>query len=61
MAQIFGLFVDDGRFAAGIVLWVGAVWLARVYLGLQPAWSALALFTGLAFILVASAARRCRR
>ncbi|MGH8141263.1 MAG: hypothetical protein ACREU2_01900 [Steroidobacteraceae bacterium] len=61
MAQIVGLFVDDGSFAAGIVLWVVLVWLARIRFGLSPVWGGIVLFAGLAFILGESAARRSRR
>jgi len=61
LTEIFGLFVDDGRFALAILIWLGAVWLARSRLGLAPLWAALALFAGVAGILIGSALRRCRR
>jgi hypothetical protein len=27
LAEIFGLFVDDGRFAFTIIVWLGVIWL----------------------------------
>jgi len=61
VTEIFGLFVDDGSFALAILIWLGAVWLARSRLALHPVWGAVALFTGLAAILVGSALRRSGR
>ncbi len=58
--EAFGLFVDDGRDAATILVWLAAMWLlARQNL---PPWVApVALFAGLAAILVESATRRARK
>ncbi len=58
--EIFGLFVDDGRYAATILIWLllAGVLLPRV---LSGGWGGVVLFAGLAAILVQSAARRSRR
>lgn len=57
---LIGLFVDDGRFAAAILAWLGACWLLLPRLGLPPAWPPGILFAGLALILLDSALRRAR-
>ncbi|HEX4077507.1 MAG TPA: hypothetical protein VHX61_01350 [Rhizomicrobium sp.] len=61
VAEIFGLFVDDGAFALAIIVWLGAVWLLLPRLSVPTAWGGIILFAGLALILVESATRRSRR
>jgi hypothetical protein len=54
--EVWGLFVDDGWFAAGIVVWVGlGVGAARV--GMGERWGGVVLFVGLVGILVESLVR----
>ena len=60
-SEVFGLFVDDGRFAVAILAWLLVVGLASTRLHLGSVWSALALFAGLAAIFIESAARGARR
>jgi hypothetical protein len=59
--EVFGLFVDDGSFAVAILVWLLLVWLAVSRAGVGPGWGAIALFLGLAAILVESVTRRARR
>ncbi len=59
-AECLGLFVDDGRLAAALLLWIAAAGLVLPRLGLPTAMPPLILFAGLAVILVESAARRAR-
>ncbi|WP_187290845.1 hypothetical protein [Hyphomicrobium denitrificans] len=40
VAEIFGLFVDDGAFALAIIVWLGAVWLVLPRLNVPTAWGA---------------------
>jgi hypothetical protein len=59
-AELFGLFVEDRAFALAIAIWLATCGaLANVHAG-SPAARALALFAGLAIILVASVARDAR-
>lgn len=58
-AELFGLFVDDGRFALAILVWVAIAWIGLPHL-LPVAWDAAGLFAGLALILIASAVSRIR-
>ena len=58
LRELFGLFADDGRFALSIVVWIGIVWLVLPRLGLGRAWEGVALFAGLAAILLESTRRR---
>ena len=59
--EIVGLFVDDQLFAVAILVWLAVIWLIVTHAGIAPAWSALALFAGLAAIFVESATRAARR
>jgi hypothetical protein len=59
--EVFGLFVDDGRFAVAILAWLLLVWFALPRIGFGPGWAAAMLVVGLAIILVESVARRARR
>ena len=59
--EVFGLFVDDGRFAVAILVWLALAALGLPRLGLAPVWQGPILFAGLALTLVASAAWRARR
>jgi CHASE2 domain-containing sensor protein len=59
-SELIGLFVDDGRFAIVIVLWLGACWLALPHLELPPPLPPAILFAGLVVILVESAMRLAR-
>lgn len=59
--ETFGLFVDDGSFALALLVWIAAVWLVLPRLGLSSSSQAVALFAGLALILIGSAARSARR
>jgi hypothetical protein len=59
--EVWGLFVEDGSFAAAILVWVllAGVGLPRVAAAAN--WTGPALFAGLAVILIESAARFARR
>ncbi len=59
-SEFFGLFVDDGSFAASVLLWLAAAWLILPRIGLPPPLPPAILFAGLVAILVESAARRAR-
>ena len=61
LAEIVGLFVDDGRFALAILVWLAAVWLILPHLAVAAAWRGLILFLGLAAILLDGAVRRAGR
>ena len=59
--EVVGLFVDDGSFAIAILVWlvVCVALLPRVAAGAR--WAGLALFAGLAVILIASVLRFARQ
>jgi hypothetical protein len=57
-SELLGLFVDDGWFAASIIIWLIACWLALPRLNLPSAFPPIILFAGLALILARSAVRR---
>jgi hypothetical protein len=54
--EVWGLFVDDGWFAAAIVVWVG-LGIAVIRVGAGAWWCGVVLFAGLAGILVESLLR----
>jgi uncharacterized protein (DUF58 family) len=57
--EALGLFVDDGVFAAGILVWLAAVWIGVAF-GLAGGWAGIALFAGLAAVLLYGTLRRAR-
>lgn len=59
--EVYGLFVDDGSFAAAIVSWIGILWLVLPRMGVPSRVSALVLVLGLAALLVESTLRFARR
>ncbi len=61
LSEIYGLFVDDGRFAVAIVVWLAVFWILVSHLGLPRNFAGPMLFLGLAGILVASAAWQARQ
>ena len=61
LREILGLFVDDGRFAAAILIWIVVAVLALHQLGRGTAWPGPVVFTGLAVILAVSVLRYSRR
>ena len=61
LAEGWGLFVDDGRYALTIVAWLALAWLLLPQLHFGGGWNALILFLGLLAILLESVWRRGRR
>lgn len=61
LAELWGLFVDDGRYALTIVAWLLLAWLALPLLGLGRGWNALVFAAGLLAILAESVLRGARR
>jgi hypothetical protein len=60
LAELWGLFVDDGSFAAALVVWVLlAIFLFPHYL--PHRWAGVIFFAGVAAILIENAARSSRR
>jgi hypothetical protein len=58
--EVFGLFVDDGSFALGILVWIGIVWLVPTRTRLAGH-NGIILFLGLGLILVENVIRFSRR
>ena len=56
-AELAGLFVDDGRLALGILVWVVLAWGVLPHL-LAPSWGAVVFAAGLGAILLESVLRR---
>jgi hypothetical protein len=59
--ETLSLFVDDGRFAGAILVWLVLAGLVVWRLSPPPVLAAIGLFAGLAAILIASAVREARR
>jgi hypothetical protein len=58
--ELLGLFVDDGSFAAAIVVWLLAAGLTLPRVDLAAAAKGAILFSGLAVVLVLNVLRRAR-
>ena len=61
LREIYGLFVDDGFLALGILLWLAFLRLLLPHLPHPPALDGPILFAGLALILLTSALRFAAR
>jgi hypothetical protein len=61
LAEVFGLFVDDGAFAVAILIWLVLAGLMLPYIELPPGAKGPILFAGLAAVFIESAARRARK
>ncbi len=55
-AEILALFVDDASLALSVLLWVAVAWLAFPHL-VPGGWDGIALFVGIASLVVGSALR----
>lgn len=55
LAEILGLFMEDGNFAFFILAWVGVTVFLLPHFGLAIQWRGVILFCGLAVILFGSA------
>ena len=61
VSELISLFVDDGLFAAGLLVWVAGIGFVLPELGVTSGlWRSVALFAGLAAILIESVTRRSR-
>jgi hypothetical protein len=58
--EVWGLFVDDGVFAAAIAVWPAVVWFAVARFGMPRGAASELLFVGLVAILIAGAVRHAR-
>jgi hypothetical protein len=58
--EVYGLFVDDGSFAASILIWLGLIWVATPHLNLLAKWGGPILLAGLCLILIESAVRKAK-
>jgi hypothetical protein len=59
--ELAGLFVDDGSLAIAVLAWVAIAELVFPALPINSGWLAVALFAGLALILVENLLRAARR
>ncbi len=57
-SELIGLFVDDGKFALSLLIWLIACGVALPRLGLPTFLPPVTLFAGLVVILALSAVRR---
>ena len=60
LRQLIALFVDDGRLAVSILVWIALCGLL-VRFGPEGLWQGPTLFVGLALILIESALRGGKR
>jgi hypothetical protein len=61
LREILALFVDDGSFAAAILVWLGVVWFISRHMRPGSIWSAITLSAGLVLILIESVVRFKKR
>jgi hypothetical protein len=58
--EVWGLFVEDGSFAVGILVWLAVVLLGVRRSGWGLHWGGVALFVGLALVLIENVLRYAR-
>ncbi|HEU4825924.1 MAG TPA: hypothetical protein VFS85_05555 [Dongiaceae bacterium] len=61
LRELWSLFVDDGRLALALVIWVALGGIGLPLSPIPPAWDAPALFVGCVVILVFNVMRSMRR
>jgi hypothetical protein len=59
--ELVGLFVDDGSLAIAVLVWVAVAALAFPILPVKGGWLAVALFAGIALILIENLLRAARQ
>jgi TRAP-type C4-dicarboxylate transport system permease small subunit len=59
--ELLGLFVDDGSLALAVLAWIAVAVLVFPALPIDGGWLAVALFVGIALILVENLLRAARR
>jgi len=59
--ELWGLFVDDGSFAAAIALWLAVVLVGLRRVGWSERWGGVTLFVGLALMLIENVLRYARK
>ena len=60
LVELWGLFVEDGRYALAIVVWLLLAWRVLPVLDLDRGWNVAILAAGLLAILAESVLRRAR-
>jgi hypothetical protein len=60
LQEVYGLFVEDGSYAAAIVIWLAIVCFVFPHLPGGGAWRGPLFFAGMAVILVESVVRAAR-
>ena len=60
LAELWGLFVDDGRDALAIMAWLLLAWLVLPLLHLGGGWGAALFAAGLMVLFVENVLRRSR-
>jgi Ni/Fe-hydrogenase subunit HybB-like protein len=58
--EILGLFVEDARFSSALAIWIAISGATRPWWQSAPRFGAIALFSGFALILCASALHAAR-
>ena len=62
VSELIALFVDDGLFAATLLIWVAVIGFLLPGLGVMSGlWRSVGLFAGMAGILIESVMRRSAR
>ncbi|HEX6118489.1 MAG TPA: hypothetical protein VFZ03_03495 [Dongiaceae bacterium] len=61
LKELWSLFVDDGRLALALVIWVAVGGIGLPLSLIPPAWDAPALFVGCVIILVFNVMRSAGR
>ena len=61
VAELWGLFVEDGSYTTAILVWVALIGFGRPWIPGGAAWAGPILFAGLALILIENISRSARK
>lgn len=61
LKEVYGLFVEDGSYAVGILVWVLLAALVLPHVPVLGLWRAPLLFAGMLFLLVENVLRTARK
>ena len=61
LKEVYGLFVEDGSYAAGILAWVVVAAFALPHMPVLGQWRGPLLFAGLLLLLVENVVRTARK
>ncbi len=61
LAELIGLFVDDGSLVVAVLCWIAIIWLTDLYAPVAVPYRAVLLFFGIAAVFLENVTRGARK